>query len=47
MAFQAITWQRSTLIVSPAEKFNEQLNLSVKNISEAFVEVYEVFFKNR
>ncbi|MBX9587522.1 MAG: hypothetical protein K2X50_09735 [Gammaproteobacteria bacterium] len=45
MAFQAITWQKETLVVSPTEKFAEQLTSSVQEIGQAFADRFETFDK--
>ncbi len=43
MAFQAITWEKRTLIVGPKTKFLDQLNEAVQDIANAFAERYEVY----
>lgn len=43
MAFQAITWEKQTLIVSPKDKFAEQLTRTVQEISEAFVVRFQAY----
>lgn len=45
MAFQAVTWQKSTLIVSPTNKFQAQLQLNVEDIANSFITVYQAFQK--
>ena len=45
MAFQAITWEKQSLIVSPKEKFPEQLTKTVQEIAEAFVNRFQVYEK--
>lgn len=45
MAFQAITWEKQSLIVSPKEKFPEQLTKTVQEIGEAFVTRFQVYEK--
>lgn len=46
MSFQAVTWQKSTLIVSPANKIQEQIKLSVESIAKSFTESYQAFLRN-
>lgn len=49
MAFQAITWEKQNLIVSPKAQFAEQLTKTVQEIANAFTErflVYERFKRN-
>lgn len=46
MAFQAVTWQTSTLLVSPVSKINDQIRLHVENIAKAFIESYQAFNKS-
>lgn len=43
MAFQAITWEKQSLIVSPKDKFPEVLTKAVQEIAEAFVTRYQAF----
>ena len=40
MAFQAITWEKQTLIVGPKESFAELLSKSVQDVSAAFIARY-------
>lgn len=40
MAFQAITWEKQNLIISPKDKFGEQLSKAAEDIALAFVERY-------
>lgn len=40
MEFQAITWEKQNLIVSPKDKFGEQLSKATQEIANAFVERY-------
>jgi len=47
MAFQAVTWQKSTLIVSPTDKIHAQIKLNVENIAQTFAGVYQAFERNR
>lgn len=43
MAFQAITWEKQSLIVSPKEKFKEQLQRTVQEIAQTFVNRFQVY----
>lgn len=43
MAFQAITWEKQSLIVAPKAQFKEQLQKSIQAIAEAFAERYQAF----
>ncbi len=43
MAFQAITWEKQHLIVSPKDQFSEQLSKTVQEIAKAFSERYQVY----
>lgn len=43
MAFQAVTWQKSSLIISPSSQINEQLQLHVEDIVKAFAERFQAF----
>lgn len=43
MAFQAITWERETLIVSPTDKTLEYLDKQIEEIANSFVELYHIF----
>lgn len=45
MAFQAITWEKQSLIVSPKDSFAEQLVKSVQEITDAFVARYLAYEK--
>lgn len=45
MAFQAITWEKQSLIVSPKAKFAEQVSNSVQEIAGSFVTRYQAFEK--
>ncbi|MDP1880728.1 MAG: hypothetical protein Q8K60_07295 [Parachlamydiaceae bacterium] len=45
MAFEAITWEKRTLIVGPTNKFIDQLNANIKEIAEAFTERYIAYKK--
>lgn len=45
MAFQAITWEKQSLIVSPKEKLPELLTKTVQEIAEAFVTRFQVYEK--
>jgi len=49
MAFQAITWEKQALIVSPKDKFEEQLIKNVQEIADAFAirfQAYEALKKS-
>jgi hypothetical protein len=39
--FQAITWEKKNLLVSPTNLFNEQVFKSVDEITQAFIERYQ------
>jgi hypothetical protein len=43
MAFQAITWEKQTLIVGPTAKFAEQLTQNVQNIAATFAERFQTY----
>lgn len=43
MAFQAITWEKQNLIVSPAEQFASQLTKTVQDIAKTFAERYQAY----
>lgn len=43
MAFQAITWQKSSLIISPNSRINEQIQQHVEDIANAFAERVQAF----
>ncbi len=43
MAYQAITWQKSSLIISPNSKINEQIQQHVEDIAKAFAERVQTF----
>jgi len=45
MAFQGVTWQKSTLIVGPTGKFPDQLHSTVEDIVKSFADVYQAFSK--
>lgn len=45
MAFQAITWEKQSLIVSPKAKFAEQLTKAVQDVAGSFVTRYQTFEK--
>lgn len=45
MAFQAVTWEKQTLIVGPKTKFLDQLTAAITEISGAFAERFETFEK--
>jgi uncharacterized coiled-coil protein SlyX len=43
MAFQAITWEKQSLIVASKAQFIDQLQKSIQAIAEAFAERYQAF----
>ena len=43
MAFQAITWDKKSLIVGPIETLNDQLLLAVSEITHTFIERYKAY----
>lgn len=43
MAFQAITWEKQQLIVSPKAQFAEQLTKTVQDIATAFAERFQAY----
>jgi hypothetical protein len=43
MAFQAITWEKQTLIVSPKEQFAEHIVKAVEEITGAFITRYQAY----
>lgn len=43
MAFQAITWEKQNLIVTPKDQFKEQLIKAVKEIAETFVTRFQAY----
>lgn len=45
MVFEAITWEKRSLIVGPQAKFAEQLLANVKEIAEAFTERFQAHEK--
>lgn len=45
MAFQAITWEKRTLIVGPKNKFLEQLTTNIHEIVGAFADRYKAYVK--
>ncbi len=45
MAFQAITWEKQTLIVGPKSTFADQLKQNIQAIAAAFVERYQAYEK--
>jgi hypothetical protein len=45
MAFQAITWEKQHLIVSPKEQFAEQLVKTVQDIVTTFIERFQAYEK--
>ncbi len=47
MAFQAITWEKQSLIVELAPQFNQQLLKSVQEIVKAFIERFQAYERMR
>lgn len=45
MAFQAVTWEKQNLVVSPASQFTDQITKTVKEIADAFVERFQAYEK--
>jgi hypothetical protein len=45
MAFQAITWEKQHLIVSPKDQFSEQLSKIIQEIATAFIERFQAYEK--
>lgn len=45
MAFEAITWEKRSLIVGPKTKFKEQLVATVQEIAQAFVDRFQAYEK--
>lgn len=45
MAFQAITWEKQTLIVGPKSTFADQLSQIVESIASSFIERYQAYEK--
>lgn len=43
MAFQAITWEKQTLIVGPKPTFGDQLKQTIQSIASTFVERYQAY----
>lgn len=43
MAYQAVTWQKSSLIVSPKEKILDQLKVDIEDIVQSFADRYVTF----
>lgn len=43
MAFQAVTWQKSSLMISPSRQINEQIQQHVEDIVKAFAERFQSF----
>lgn len=43
MAFQAVTWQKSSLIISPNSQITQQIQQHVNDIVKAFTERYQSF----
>ena len=47
MAYQAITWQRQTLIVSPVDKAVQQIDQQINEIVASFIEIFQFFDKRK
>jgi hypothetical protein len=47
MAFQAITWEKQSLIVGPKSTFAEQLTKNIQEIAEAFTDRFQAYEKIR
>lgn len=45
MAFQAITWEKQNLLVSPKSQLSEQLTKTVQGIASAFAERFQAYEK--
>ncbi len=45
MAFQAITWEKQALVVSPKAQFQEQLIKSVQEIAQTFADRFQAYEK--
>lgn len=45
MAFQAITWEKQSLVVSPKAQFQEQLIKNVQEIAQTFADRFQVYEK--
>lgn len=45
MAFQAITWEKQSLLVAPTEQFSAELEKSIKDIAETFAERFKTYQK--
>lgn len=45
IAYQAITWEKQSLLVSPTAQFSAQLEKGVKEIAEAFAERFKAYSK--
>lgn len=45
MAFQAITWEKQHLIVTPKEQLGDQLTKTIQDIAKTFAERYQVYEK--
>lgn len=43
MAFQAVTWQKSNLFISPNNKVQEQIQKNLEDIVQAFTDRYQAF----
>lgn len=45
MAFEAITWEKKSLIVGPTDKFPEQLRTNIKEIAQTFASRFQAYEK--
>lgn len=43
MAYQAVTWQKSSLVVSPSSQIKDQLKKDVEDIVQSFADRYQAF----
>jgi hypothetical protein len=41
--FQAITWEKQIVILSPAERIQEELNLGIRDLTNNFIDSYKYF----
>lgn len=47
MAFQAVTWQRETLLVTPTDRLGDDIMKQVEDITTQFVEIYKYFLDRK
>lgn len=47
MAFQAVTWQRQSLIVAPTDKIIEQIDNQVMTIAQSFAELFQIYERRK